>query len=75
MLCREDRYDYIKAKYVSKRYILHTTTNDEDLMVDIEQGVFNGDICQVLQAWAEGADLGQNLPGSVWKRNSYEKYY
>lgn len=34
-------------------------------MVDLEQGVFNGDICQVLQAWAEGADLGQNLPGSA----------
>uniref|UniRef100_A0A336MP85 CSON004834 protein n=1 Tax=Culicoides sonorensis TaxID=179676 RepID=A0A336MP85_CULSO len=60
----DDRYEYIKAKYVARRYILHTTTNSQDLMVDLEQGIFNADICQVLQAWAEGADLGQSLPGT-----------
>lgn len=60
----EERYDFIRAKYVAKRYIMRTCSNDSDLRTDLEQSIINADLSQLLQAWAEGADLTCVLPSS-----------
>lgn len=60
----EERYDFIRAKYVAKRYVMRTCSNDSDLRNDLEQSIQNADISQLLQVWAEGADLTCVLPSS-----------
>lgn len=60
----EERYDFIRAKYVAKRYIMRTCSNDSDLRNDLEQSILNADLSQLLQVWAEGADLTCVLPSS-----------
>lgn len=62
--CREERYDFIRAKYVAKRYVMRTCSDDNDLRCDLEQAVVNADMSQLLQVWAEGADLTCCLPSS-----------
>lgn len=60
----EERYDFIRAKYVAKRYVMRTCSNDSDLRSDLEQSIVNADLSQLLQVWAEGADLTCVLPSS-----------
>ncbi|XP_053672463.1 arfGAP with SH3 domain, ANK repeat and PH domain-containing protein [Anopheles nili] len=60
----EERYDFIRAKYVAKRYVMRTCADDRDLRCDLEQAIINADLGQLLQVWAEGADLGCVLPSS-----------
>lgn len=61
---REERYDFIRAKYVAKRYVMRTCADDRDLRNDLEQAVINADLSQLLQVWAEGADFSSILPSS-----------
>jgi Arf-GAP with SH3 domain, ANK repeat and PH domain-containing protein len=61
----EERYDFIRAKYVAKRYVMRTCADDQDLRNDLEQAIINGDLSQLLQVWAEGADFTSVLPSSV----------
>ncbi|KAM7342129.1 arfGAP domain of ASAP isoform 2-T2 [Cochliomyia hominivorax] len=58
----EQRYDFIRAKYVAKRYVMRTCVDENDLRCDLEQAVVNADMSQLLQVWAEGADLTCCLP-------------
>lgn len=60
----EERYDFIRAKYVAKRYVMRTCSNDSDLRNELEQSIVNADLGQLLQVWAEGADLTCVLPRS-----------
>ncbi|XP_058456104.1 arfGAP with SH3 domain, ANK repeat and PH domain-containing protein [Malaya genurostris] len=60
----EERYDFIRAKYIAKRYVMRTCADDRDLRNDLEQAVINADLSQLLQVWAEGADLSCVLPSS-----------
>ncbi|XP_055605216.1 arfGAP with SH3 domain, ANK repeat and PH domain-containing protein [Uranotaenia lowii] len=60
----EERYDFIRAKYIAKRYVMRTCADDRDLRNDLEQAVINTDLGQLLQVWAEGADLTCVLPSS-----------
>ncbi|EDW85580.2 uncharacterized protein Dwil_GK23159 [Drosophila willistoni] len=60
----EERYDFIRAKYVAKRYVMRTCSDDSDLRCDLEQAIVNADMSQLLQVWAEGADLTCCLPSS-----------
>uniref|UniRef100_A0A182J4U7 ArfGAP with SH3 domain, ANK repeat and PH domain-containing protein n=1 Tax=Anopheles atroparvus TaxID=41427 RepID=A0A182J4U7_ANOAO len=60
----EERYDFIRAKYVAKRYVMRTCADDPDLRSDLEQAIINADLSQLLQVWAEGADLTCVLPSS-----------
>ncbi|XP_029726199.2 arfGAP with SH3 domain, ANK repeat and PH domain-containing protein isoform X1 [Aedes albopictus] len=60
----EERYDFIRAKYIAKRYVMRTCADDRDLRSDLEQAVINADLGQLLQVWAEGADLSCVLPSS-----------
>ncbi|KAL5287747.1 ASAP1 family protein [Megaselia abdita] len=60
----ERRYDFIRAKYVGKRFVMRTCADDNDLRIDLEQAILNADLSQLLQVWAEGADLTCVLPSS-----------
>lgn len=60
----EERYDFIRAKYVAKRYVLRMCSDENDLRCELEQAIINAEIGQLLQAWAEGADLTCVLPSS-----------
>lgn len=62
---RDKRYEFVKAKYVYKRYVLRTSTSDEDLIYDLEQGIANGDVYQVLQAWAESVSMSSKFLSTV----------
>lgn len=43
---------------------MRTCVDDNDLRCELEQAVINADLNQLLQAWAEGADLACTLPSS-----------
>ncbi|XP_037035778.1 arfGAP with SH3 domain, ANK repeat and PH domain-containing protein isoform X3 [Bradysia coprophila] len=60
----EERYNFIRAKYIGKRYVMRTCADDRDLRIDLEQAIINADLSQLLQVWAEGADLTCVLPSS-----------
>ncbi|XP_055701088.1 arfGAP with SH3 domain, ANK repeat and PH domain-containing protein isoform X1 [Phlebotomus papatasi] len=60
----EERYDFIRAKYVAKRYVMRTCADDRDLRADLEQAIINADLSLLLQVWAEGADFTCVLPSS-----------
>ena len=50
---------------MAKRFVMRTCADDRDLRCDLEQAVVNADLSQLLQVWAEGADLTSILPSSV----------
>ncbi|XP_046382954.1 arfGAP with SH3 domain, ANK repeat and PH domain-containing protein [Ischnura elegans] len=60
----EERYEFIRAKYVDKRYVLRTCSNEHDLLCELEQAVNSRQLSHLLQAFAEGADLSAPLPSS-----------
>lgn len=60
----EERYEFIRAKYVDKRYVLRTCSNERDLLCDLEHAVNGRQLSHLLQAFAEGADLSAPLPSS-----------
>lgn len=49
---------------MAKRYVMRTCSDDQDLRADLEQAIVNADLSQLLQVWAEGADLTSSLPSS-----------
>ncbi|XP_015438587.1 PREDICTED: arf-GAP with SH3 domain, ANK repeat and PH domain-containing protein 2 isoform X3 [Dufourea novaeangliae] len=60
----EERYDFIRAKYVDKRYVMDTCADERDLLSDLEHAVNNRDLQQLLQVFAENVDLAAPLPTS-----------
>ncbi|KOC60334.1 Arf-GAP with SH3 domain, ANK repeat and PH domain-containing protein 1, partial [Habropoda laboriosa] len=60
----EERYDFIRAKYVDKRYVMNTCADERDLLSDLEHAVNNRDLQQLLQVYAENVDLSAPLPTS-----------
>ncbi|RZF46981.1 hypothetical protein LSTR_LSTR011844 [Laodelphax striatellus] len=60
----DERYDFIRAKYVDKKYALQTCADEHDLMSDLEHAVNNKNLYHLLQVFAEGVDLSQPLPTS-----------
>lgn len=60
----EERYDFIRAKYVDKKYALQTCADEHDLLSDLEHAVNNKNLYHLLQVFAEGVDLGAPLPTS-----------
>lgn len=65
MRFREERYEFIRAKYVDKRYVMNTCADERDLLSDLEHAVNNRDLQQLLQVYAENVDLAAPLPTSV----------
>ncbi|KAK0087057.1 hypothetical protein PV325_001838 [Microctonus aethiopoides] len=60
----EARYEFIRAKYVDKRYVMNTCADERDLLSDLEHAVNNRDLQQLLQVYAENVDLASPLPTS-----------
>ncbi|XP_026667578.1 arfGAP with SH3 domain, ANK repeat and PH domain-containing protein isoform X3 [Ceratina calcarata] len=60
----EERYDFIRAKYVDKKYVVNTCADERDLLSDLEHAVNNRDLQQLLQVYAENVDLAAPLPTS-----------
>ncbi|XP_020711402.1 arfGAP with SH3 domain, ANK repeat and PH domain-containing protein isoform X2 [Athalia rosae] len=60
----EERYEFIRAKYVEKRYVMSTCADERDLLSDLEHAVNNRDLQQLLQVFAENVDLAAPLPTS-----------
>ena len=61
-LLREYRGEYISNKYLQKKYI-ERSIEKEALLQELAEAVEANDIKQLLQVYAEGADLSAPLPG------------
>lgn len=64
-LSREERYEFIRSKYVEKKFAIRTCSDETDLINDLEHAVTSKHLFQLLQAFVEGADLTSVLPNSV----------
>ena len=62
---REERRDFIRAKYEQHKFAIITCTDKEDLKQDLKQAVLAKDLLSLLQVYAEGLDLATNLPDMV----------
>uniref|UniRef100_T1HS89 Transaldolase n=1 Tax=Rhodnius prolixus TaxID=13249 RepID=T1HS89_RHOPR len=60
----EERYEFIRAKYVEKKYAMHSYADEHELLSDLEHAVNNKNLYHLLQVFAEGVDLGASLPTS-----------
>ena len=65
VIYREKRNEYIRAKYIDKKFTIRTCSDDNDLENDIRMALSNGDLLQLLQAYAEGADFSQPFSSQV----------
>ncbi len=61
----EMRNEFIRSKYIDKKYIIKTCSDDSELRAELEQAVLSRHLLQLLQAFAEGADLTWILPDSA----------
>lgn len=59
-----ERNQFIRDKYLHRKYIIKTCTTDLDLLKDLEQAVQLKDIFILLQVWAEGVNLSLALPSN-----------
>ena len=59
---REYRGEYISNKYLQKKYIERSFEKD-DLLQELAEAIVANDIKQLLQVYAEGADLSAPLTG------------
>jgi hypothetical protein len=64
-LNREERYEFIRAKYVEKKFASQTCADERDLLSDLEHAVNNKNLYHLLEVFAEGVDLSAPLPTSV----------
>ncbi|CAH0562574.1 unnamed protein product [Brassicogethes aeneus] len=58
----EERLNFIRAKYLDKRYVLRTCESDREKMYELENAVNRGDLSNLLQIFAENVDLSAPLP-------------
>ncbi|RWS25580.1 arf-GAP with SH3 domain: ANK repeat and PH domain-containing protein 2-like protein [Leptotrombidium deliense] len=60
----EQRFEFIRAKYMDKKFAIRSCSGDvNDLKSDLEHAVISRHLYQLLQVFAEGADLTWTLPG------------
>ncbi|XP_033606485.1 arfGAP with SH3 domain, ANK repeat and PH domain-containing protein isoform X3 [Cryptotermes secundus] len=60
----EERYEFIRAKYVEKKFASQTCADERDLLSDLEHAVNNKNLYHLLEVFAEGVDLSAPLPTS-----------
>ncbi|KAK6630328.1 hypothetical protein RUM44_004995 [Polyplax serrata] len=60
----EERYDYIRAKYVDHKFVRRLCRDEHDLLSELEHAVNNKSLHHLLQVYAEGVDLTAELPTS-----------
>ena len=71
IIFREERYEFIRSKYVEKKFAIRTCTDEADLVNDLEHAVTSKNLFQLLQAFVEGIDLTIVLPYSVSEVNYF----
>jgi Arf-GAP/SH3 domain/ANK repeat/PH domain-containing protein len=65
MSSMEMRNEFIRAKYIERKFIIKTCSDENDLKADLEHAILSRHLQQLLQAFAEGADLTWILPKST----------
>ncbi|KAJ2947726.1 hypothetical protein O0L34_g9502 [Tuta absoluta] len=60
----EERLRFIRDKYVYRAFAARTCMDDNERLSEVEHAVNNGHLQNLLQAYAEGADLTAPLPCS-----------
>lgn len=58
----EERCEFIRAKYVDRKFTVRTCSDENDLLHDLEHAVTARHLYQLLQAFAEGVILTAVLP-------------
>lgn len=58
----EERCEFIRAKYVDRKFAVRTCSDENDLLHDLEHAVTARHLYQLLQAFAEGVILTAVLP-------------
>ncbi|GJQ65771.1 hypothetical protein Trydic_g11948 [Trypoxylus dichotomus] len=58
----EDRFNFIRAKYVDKCFALKCCQTEEEKFRDLEDAVNSGELNLLLQAFAENVDLNAPFP-------------
>lgn len=58
----EERCEFIRAKYVERKFAVKTCSDENDLLQDLGHAVMARHLYQLLQAFAEGAILTAVLP-------------
>ncbi|GFW39201.1 arfGAP with SH3 domain, ANK repeat and PH domain-containing protein [Trichonephila clavipes] len=62
---QEERYEFIRGKYVDRKFAIRTCSDENDLINDLENAVTSKNVYQLLQAFVEGVDLTCVLPNSA----------
>lgn len=62
---REERCNFIRSKYLDRKFIKRYCRDEQELVGELEHAVNNQNLYQLLQVFAEGADLTTELPTSV----------
>lgn len=65
LFAREERLRFIREKYVYRAWAAQTCCDEAERLSEVEHAVNNGHLQNLLQAFAEGADLAASLPCSV----------
>ncbi|CAG9816731.1 unnamed protein product [Phaedon cochleariae] len=60
----EERLNFIRAKYVEKRFSVKTCENEEEKLYELEDAVNRGDLQLLLETFAENVDFSSPLPTS-----------
>ncbi|XP_059483922.1 arfGAP with SH3 domain, ANK repeat and PH domain-containing protein isoform X2 [Neocloeon triangulifer] len=60
----EERNEFIRAKYLDKKFALHTCSDTMEVMCELENALENRQLHHLLQVFAEGADFTAPLPTS-----------
>ncbi|XP_018578890.1 arfGAP with SH3 domain, ANK repeat and PH domain-containing protein isoform X2 [Anoplophora glabripennis] len=60
----EERLNFIRAKYVDKRFAVKTCQSEREKMYELEEAVNRGDLQLLLQTFAENVDFSVTLPSS-----------
>ncbi|XP_056645111.1 arfGAP with SH3 domain, ANK repeat and PH domain-containing protein isoform X2 [Diorhabda sublineata] len=60
----EERLNFIRAKYVEKRFATKHCESEREKLFELEEAVNRGDLQRLLQAFAENVDFGAPLPTS-----------
>lgn len=66
MCSREERFNFIRAKYVEKRYAEKRCESEHEKVCNLEEAVNAGSLTRLLQVFAENVDLSAPLPSSVF---------
>lgn len=62
---RDERTDFIRSKYMDKKYVTPVNLDENLLFRRVELAVESDDLILLVRTWAQGVKLGQPLPSKV----------